>query len=426
MTSRYGGGTGRALRRHLMATVAITLLVSALVVTAEFYVAHQEADRHAHVTANRVADVADVLAELDFDDEARARQTAHDVLAPLITTKVVDRVKIWRVEGERVRVVYSDEARLVGSVRPFDPRLAKRLDAGEIVVHAVPDDHEHRFEQETAMREANMGFTDRSGSPMRMELYVAADPGESLGRALRVHIPLLGGGLIVLGALLTPLSIRAMRRIGRLAQERQDALAYGLAASEIARNEVAHRLHDGVIQDLAAVSLTMGSLAERTGEPDTATMLRRLAEVLGTDIDDLRRLAHESAPLLGDSLADHLARLPLRADVALAVDEPTDLPTTAVTTLLRRVASELVLNALKHARPSRIDVRIQRTGDVLVLTVADDGVGFDQASRDSGGLGLLLIEHAVTSEGGTFDIEGTPDTGTTATVTITVDHGSDH
>ncbi|OUZ08887.1 hypothetical protein BHE97_12195 [Aeromicrobium sp. PE09-221] len=409
--------SARALRRHILATVGITILVVGLVAAAEFRVTRQESDRHAHVTAERVADVADVLAEIDFDDQAAAWEAAHDVLTPLVTTKVVDRVKIWRVEGADVRVVYSDEPRLIDTVRPFDAELAERLDAGEVVVYAVPDDHEHRYEQEGRMREAYMGFSDASGTPMRMELYVTADPGESLMRSLRVHVPLLAGGLIVLGALLTPLSVRAMRRIDRLAKERQDALAYGLTASEAVRHDLAHRLHDGVIQDLAAVRLTLGSLAEQ--HPRAADMLRRLADLVGTDIDDLRRLAHESAPLPDTSLAEHLARFVRREEsgVELSVEEPGDLPATATATLLWRVAGELVLNALKHARPTRIDVRLTRGDEGLMLSVSDDGIGLtDDGGSD--GLGLLLVDHAVTVEGGTFTIRGTPGSGTTATVTL--------
>ena len=95
------------------------------------------------------------------------------------------------------------------------------------------------------------------------------------------------------------------------------------------------------------------------------------------------------------------------------------LPSDLVTPLAM-AASELLHNAVEHARATAIEVTLARAGDDLVLVVHDDGVGLpDGFVADGAGLGLSIVSTLVTSDlHGQYAIEGLPDQGTTATIRV--------
>ncbi len=79
---------------------------------------------------------------------------------------------------------------------------------------------------------------------------------------------------------------------------------------------------------------------------------------------------------------------------------------------LYRIVQEAVQNALKYARAERIQVRFSENSGSLVLTVSDDGIGFDPNSVASGN-GLSNMRHRCRAVGGEFEISSTPGSGTT-------------
>ncbi len=394
----------------------------ALVFALDAYLVKVQADRYSQAAIERVSAVKDVLAEENLSGAALPSSSLEAALDPLLSAGVIDRVKIWRVEGDEVLLIYADDPRLVGQTEKLDQSLAAALADDEIVVRDVPDDYAHRFDQDMPMREVFVGFTDSQGSHLWAELYVATYEDDTLIGALRVQIPIVAVGLIVLSGLLIPLSVRTVRRLDRLARERHDALAYGLAASERSRQEIAAQLHDGVIQDLAASGLALSSLAEREDDPERASMLRRVAALLGQDTDELRGIAQDFAPLRDRSLSDYLQRLPLRASSSaqVSISEPEPPVPDAVAGLLWPAAAELVTNALKHADARHIDVGVTVADGAAALVVADDGIGYAPGATEPGHIGLLLVETSVRAGGGDFTISGLT-SGTTARVVVPID-----
>ena len=79
-----------------------------------------------------------------------------------------------------------------------------------------------------------------------------------------------------------------------------------------------------------------------------------------------------------------------------------------------RVAQEAVRNTLRHARATRLDVRVAGTGDTVTLDVVDDGVGFDAGgSRGSAHFGLRGLTSLAADSGGRLDVRSAPGAGTT-------------
>jgi signal transduction histidine kinase len=85
---------------------------------------------------------------------------------------------------------------------------------------------------------------------------------------------------------------------------------------------------------------------------------------------------------------------------------------------LVRVVQEAVQNAVKHGRSRRIAVHLRGSPTDLVLTVSDDGVGFDPGAAQRNGLGLISMAERIEAIGGTLDIRSAPRLGTALTVAV--------
>jgi signal transduction histidine kinase len=149
-------------------------------------------------------------------------------------------------------------------------------------------------------------------------------------------------------------------------------------ASEAERARIERDLHDGAQQRLIALSIRARSLQRAATDPDVAAGARDLADGLAEALQEVRELARGiRPPMLAElglavALEDLAARTPL--DVGLDVDLPDPLPDVVAATAYF-AASEAVANALKHAHASRLRITARASDGVLVVRVADDGVG---------------------------------------------------
>jgi signal transduction histidine kinase len=149
-------------------------------------------------------------------------------------------------------------------------------------------------------------------------------------------------------------------------------------AAEAERARIERDLHDGAQQRLIALAMRARSLQRAASDPALAARAGDLADGLNDALREVRELAHGIRPPglaelgLATALEELAARTPL--DVAFDVDVPDALPD-AVAATAYFAASEAVANALKHAGATRLRIAA-RTGDrLLVVRVADDGVG---------------------------------------------------
>jgi signal transduction histidine kinase len=88
-------------------------------------------------------------------------------------------------------------------------------------------------------------------------------------------------------------------------------------------------------------------------------------------------------------------------------------------TAVYRIVQEATNNAVKHAGPGKIAVTVKDAGNAVLMTVRDDGHGFDPASQ-SRGFGLIGMRERVQSLGGSLSIESAPGAGTTVSVRLPV------
>ncbi|GAA1379817.1 hypothetical protein GCM10009613_03110 [Pseudonocardia kongjuensis] len=408
----------RTLLRHALATLAAVLLVCALVVAGVWWLAHDEAERRAEQVSHRVAAAVVVpLADRDLAAAGpEARKRLLEDVAPFRTVGMVSRVKVWLVEGPSARVVFSDEPKVEGLTRRFDPDLAARLDGGAAVVLAVPADDEHRYEQGPSQREVFLGFTDAAGRPARLEVYVPVDVTGATIRALGLLVPPVIAGLLAVALAVLPMSVALARRRDRERAERRDAALYGLAAGELARRDLARRLHDDVLPGLASAGMML-DLA-----PARPELLSRARESVGDGMTRIRSVLDE---LLPDEI--DAAGLPAALRALATAGEPVAAVETGATdglgdrtaVLLHRMAGELLRNARTHAAADRITVQLAVSGGRARLTVSDDGTGFDPDAHPAPGhVGLPLVRRAAEDAGGRVTVRSSPGAGSTVVVEL--------
>jgi signal transduction histidine kinase len=193
------------------------------------------------------------------------------------------------------------------------------------------------------------------------------------------------------------------------------------------RNRLARELHDSVSQKLFGLVLgaeSAGTLLDRDPEA-AAEQVARLGELAQEALGELRELIFELRPasLEEEGLAatlrkevDVLRRVHGR-DIELRIAGSVDCASEGE---VLRVAQEALNNALRHAEAERIELRMEARDGRLIVTVADDGIGFDPADRAlrSRRLGLTSMEERALALGGTLNVVSRPGEGTTVTLEV--------
>ncbi len=238
--------------------------------------------------------------------------------------------------------------------------------------------------------------------------------------------------------------------------DRDRLIAQAISAQESERRRIASDLHDGVTTALASMSfhLNAAELSIAAAEAECATpppdgtrlaqarsqigVARTLADRAYTQtraaITGLHSLVLDDLGLVAalESLAETApgAVMEVTGDPE---DEFADLPDHAAAALFR-IAQESTSNAIRHGHAGLVTVSLRRADDVVVLTISDDGVGFDVrqdptdrvAARADGTegahFGLSSIAERCALVGASLRIESMPGRGTTVTVDLPVVH----
>lgn len=223
------------------------------------------------------------------------------------------------------------------------------------------------------------------------------------------------------------------RRSTQLAEEmraRRDA-AVEFESTLRERNRLAADLHDTTEQSLTGLAFQLEATEALRGRaPERSLQHLALArQLLGRSREDLRRSIWNlrANPLEKNTLsealrevaADRSAGLPVRIVVACAGTERA-LPDFVAGNLLL-LAQEGITNALKHAKPAEIELRLTFAERAITLVIRDDGSGFDPATADGpkdGHFGLQGMRERIKRLGGRLELASTPGQGTTITATV--------
>ena len=193
------------------------------------------------------------------------------------------------------------------------------------------------------------------------------------------------------------------------------------------RQKLARELHDSVSQSLYGIALgarTARTLLDR--EPiQAAEPLDYVLSLADAGLAEMRALIFELRPesLQTEGLVAALGKLVnalgarFQHEVALEAGEEPDV-SIDVKECLYRIAQEAMNNIAKHAHATHVEVNLSNAGGELLLSISDDGAGFDTRAEFPGHLGMHTMRERAEKAGGMFTIESAPNSGTRIRVTI--------
>lgn len=186
-------------------------------------------------------------------------------------------------------------------------------------------------------------------------------------------------------------------------------------------------LHDGLGQQLTGICYMIQALQAKLqkASPAAARELERLGSLMQQSIDQSRDLAKGFYPVelerlgLLIALQEICAKMRQRSNICCVVESDGD-PLCSnlkgpVAIQIFRIAQEAMHNAIKHSQAKRVVARLASTNGHIILTVKDDGIGFNAHARTKKGMGLAIMQYRARMVDGTLDIRTTDEGGVVVT-----------
>jgi signal transduction histidine kinase len=207
------------------------------------------------------------------------------------------------------------------------------------------------------------------------------------------------------------------------AEDRSRLLAHVVQAQEEERRRIADDIHDDSVQVMTAVALRLATLRRRLGGEKIDPLFANLEHDVRESIARLRHLMFVLRP---PALENHGLAAALQSFLALETEEGGlsytlddrlgAEPETETRIVAYRIAQEAVANIRKHARATRVDVSLEESEGGVLVTISDDGIGFEPdrpALPSPGHLGLMVMRERAEQSGGWCTVESAPGEGTT-------------
>lgn len=209
------------------------------------------------------------------------------------------------------------------------------------------------------------------------------------------------------------------------AERRQAELMTQLQDSTVLeeRNRMAGEIHDTLAQGFTGILVQLEAARDTiTSSPEEATKhVERARDLARASLGEARRSVWSLRPLeleaegLVDAVQHFLDRIAAGGPTAVTFSLqgiPYPLPSGVAQGLLR-VCQEAVVNALRHAKASRVLVYIMFDPSEVKLFVQDNGLGFDPGSRETGkGFGLTIMRERAERIGAQLEVHSEPGAGT--------------
>jgi signal transduction histidine kinase len=222
--------------------------------------------------------------------------------------------------------------------------------------------------------------------------------------------------------------VRRTAQLTELAQQLTELAQHLQTAREDERSRLARELHDELGALLTAAKLDAARIKSRLAgiSPEAAERLTHLNELLNDGIALKRRIIEDLRPSSLSNLG-LLAALEIQSrefgersgiEIDCQLDAVKLKPAIELTAY--RLVQEAFTNIAKHAKAHRVEVRLSEEAGVAVVSVCDDGVGFDTHQRRVSTHGLLGMRYRVEAEGGRFTLESSPGHGTCVRATLPI------
>ena len=334
----------------------------------------------------------------------------------------IARVTIRNADG---RVLYADRPDSIGATVELRASEREALRTGGATTsesdERQPDDP---LPDLGPLLEVSLPVETPGGEVLLFQASIPRDAVSASAEQLwRAFLPVLAVALVALALVQIPLAVRLARQVRASQQERELLVRRAIESSDLERRRIAGDLHDGPIQQLAGLSMSLAAAADRVAPTDpaaaplheAAAAARRSVRVLRSALmgiypPNVRRAGLDSALI---DLSAPLSELGITTEMDVPPD--LDLPQD-VEALLFRASREALRNVERHSRAERVRVRVRSENGVALLEVEDDGVGFSSEregpARADGHVGLPLLRDLAGDSGGTLVVDSVEGRGT--------------
>jgi signal transduction histidine kinase/ligand-binding sensor domain-containing protein len=239
----------------------------------------------------------------------------------------------------------------------------------------------------------------------------------------------IGAGALFVMLLLIARYI-AFRRLRRRVRELEQRTALDRERARIARD-----IHDDLGHGLTQIVLLSDLASHEQVSPDEFES--QLKQIAGTAKQGIKSLdetvwainpRNDTLPDVIDYLGQFVMQSVRSAGIRCELDLPDNPPPVPVASEVRHnlflAVKEAVNNALRHARPNRVTLAIAVAQQQMIITIADDGIGFDpklNGNGRSGHDGLANMKQRMLDIGGNFSVDSSPGSGTRISLTLQTD-----
>ncbi|MEM1322702.1 MAG: 7TM-DISM domain-containing protein [Bacteroidota bacterium] len=216
-----------------------------------------------------------------------------------------------------------------------------------------------------------------------------------------------------------------LRDLAMQRQQNMDALVLGIEGE---RKRIAQDLHDGLGVMLSSVKMRLDVFKEKVGAANgTAEELEEIIKDIDHSHEEVRSISHNLMPKslhkLGFEAAieEQLHRLEA-LDNGVKVNFYKNISLQQASeqaqAYLFRIVQELLNNVLKHAKATEINLQFIRHEEQLLITLEDNGVGFEHTQSSGKGIGIENVRHRVSALGGHLLIDSKPGSGTLVSIEL--------
>src|ERR1041385_2267565 len=375
---------------------------------------HADGERFSVVSKFPVFDAGGAVVGLgavatDITERRIAEQALREQRTLLAEAQKLAGLGCWEWDPVSGRVNWSDEMYSIYGVHPgeFRPSFESYLErihpedrarAAATVALALMDNRAFSMDERIVRPDGSLRQLRSHGEVVRDES----------GRPLKM----VGACIDVTDQKAAEEALRALTR--RLVQ-----------AEETERRRIARELHDRVGQNLSALNINLDILLGKLRDESARRRLEDSLKLVDSTLQSIENVMADLRPALLDeyglpaALAWYGKEYAQRTGIRVAVqgEAGTGLRAEAAVALFR-IAQEALNNAAKHSSAKRITVGLEEKGGELVLSVIDDGKGFDPAAAPRGRWGMTTMRERAEAAGGSLVVDSSVGEGTTVRAAV--------
>ena len=424
--SSSGPSIRRVVTQFMLASLCALILFGVIGLVAQRRIGINEETRDVSERATLVARgiVTPLLTEQALIAGTPDARRLDRIIRSSVIDKQIVRIKLWKRDGT---IVYSDASSLIGRRYPLDKDDLAVFRTGATVADLSDlSKPENELERPFGkLLQVYLPVTAAGGQTLLFEMYQRYDGIVEGSHRLWVlfALPLLLS-IALLWLAQAPLAWSLARRLRSGQRDRERLLRRAIETSNLERRRIAADLHDGVVQHLAGTAYSLAAAAETSRNVASDETQGALTE----GINNVRHVIRQLRSLIVEIHPPNLRSEGLRAAIT---DLTAQLGTRGIKTTLEidsdvaigqdaeelcfRAAQEGIRNVIAHSEATEVTVRFSQEGAKAVLTVEDNGQGFDPSGRaiaaKDGHVGLSLLGELANDMGGVLHIQSAPGEG---------------